>query len=297
MKFKIGDKVRMKDNNLHEQYPEYYPSTDVVGTIVFINDDDDDPISFQCKVDWGKDSGVASGEDGEDYIWWADFCDLALTKSQDGKHLQTITFASKFAVGDTVRTLSNKEVTILEVGYSLGMVIYKVKNENGHELNICEDDLKLLPNRTPKCMDVVNLVRGYTLVNMLYNPHAGKVTDVYYDEDDKCYRGAYYEHGCEVEDWVRLTALYIAVDRGLWGIVPNSKLITVSEYPTPNDTVPAYTIGTVTGAGYHKDTYRAEFPNKNGDLFTVYFNDEHNQAVKVLVPLEDWLKTQNIDIY
>lgn len=294
MKFKVGDKVRMKNNNLHEQYSEYYPKKDVVGTIVFINEDDD-PLDFQCKVNWGKDSGVKLNDKNE-YIWWADFCDLCLVEIQDGRYLQTITFTSKFEVGDSARTMSNNIVTIVEVGYSLGMVVYKVKNENGHQLNICEDDLKTCPNRTLKCLDIVNIVRGYTLVNLPFNTQAGKVTDVCWDADDKCYRGAFYERGCEVEDWVRLNALYIAYDRGLWGIVPNNKLIAVKECPTPNNVIPAFSVGTVTSAGYHKTTYRAEFPNKNGDLFTVYFNDEHNQDVKVLVPLVDWLKTQNIDI-
>ena len=51
-KFKIGDKVRMKNNEGHCALPIYYPDCTVIGEVVKIH-------TKMVLVNWGEDSGTS----------------------------------------------------------------------------------------------------------------------------------------------------------------------------------------------------------------------------------------------
>lgn len=51
-KFKIGDKVCMKDDVAHIALPEFYPDCTVVGEVVKIH-------TKMVPVNWGEDSGTS----------------------------------------------------------------------------------------------------------------------------------------------------------------------------------------------------------------------------------------------
>ena len=53
-KFEVGDRVRVKDNNLHTAYPQFYPERGTVGTIEAVDD-------FALLVQWP--TGSTSGND------------------------------------------------------------------------------------------------------------------------------------------------------------------------------------------------------------------------------------------
>lgn len=54
--YSIGDKVRMKDNTAHYEFPRYYPDCTVIGKVLEVCKDTSNKDTLY--VDWGKDSGV-----------------------------------------------------------------------------------------------------------------------------------------------------------------------------------------------------------------------------------------------
>lgn len=51
-KFKIGDKVRMKDDAVHIALPELYPDCTVIGEVMEV-------YRNRLYVNWGEDSGTS----------------------------------------------------------------------------------------------------------------------------------------------------------------------------------------------------------------------------------------------
>lgn len=52
--YSIGDKVRMKDNTAHYEFPRYYPDCTVIGKVVMTTRD-----RKMVLVNWGEDSGTS----------------------------------------------------------------------------------------------------------------------------------------------------------------------------------------------------------------------------------------------
>ena len=62
-KFNVGDKVCMKDNKMHCDFPEYYPNCRAVGKVLEVLED-------TLYVDRGEGSGVA--ESNGEYAWYVE---------------------------------------------------------------------------------------------------------------------------------------------------------------------------------------------------------------------------------
>lgn len=93
-KFKVGDEVMMKEDELHTYHPEIFPAKGSIGIVVRCS-----PREELVLVDWGQDSGVELNFVQDKYASWCKGESLEKVGANTQKEVCNM---SKFNVGDKV---------------------------------------------------------------------------------------------------------------------------------------------------------------------------------------------------